>query len=198
VDEIIAVMRAAGTSPEGVRPRGVVVLLWRAVLRISEAFALNETDLDSRGTAVVIYPVGVTSRVGCELVEGRLPILERIRKPELEILVVEVLLHVRGETAVRARTVLDARPLQPLSRYPSFDTELSRFLAERGAHVRGVNEFDCPSTAQNIGAAKLMRSALRASIHASTACFACGSRLSVSSGWYRDAGTVSVPLRRSY
>jgi integrase len=54
VDEIIAVMRAAGTSPEGVRLRGVIVVLWRAGLRISEALALNETDLDpSRGSLVV-------------------------------------------------------------------------------------------------------------------------------------------------
>jgi site-specific recombinase XerD len=46
VDEIIAVMRAAGDSPDGVRLRGVIVVLWRAGLRISEALALSETDLD--------------------------------------------------------------------------------------------------------------------------------------------------------
>lgn len=39
-------MRAAGESPEGVRLRGIIVVLWRAGLRISEALALNETDLD--------------------------------------------------------------------------------------------------------------------------------------------------------
>ena len=54
VDEIIAVMRAAGESPEGVRLRGIIVVLWRAGLRISEALALNETDLDpGRGSLVV-------------------------------------------------------------------------------------------------------------------------------------------------
>jgi integrase len=46
VDEIVAVMRAAGTTSEGVRLRGVIIVLWRAGLRISEALALNETDLD--------------------------------------------------------------------------------------------------------------------------------------------------------
>ena len=52
VEEIIAVMRAAGERPEGVRLRGVIVVLWRAGLRISEALALNETDLDpDRGVA---------------------------------------------------------------------------------------------------------------------------------------------------
>jgi integrase len=47
VEEIISVMRAAGDSPDGVRLRGVIVVLWRAGLRISEALALNESDLDS-------------------------------------------------------------------------------------------------------------------------------------------------------
>jgi integrase len=45
-EEIIAVMRAAGDGPDGSRLRGVIVLLWRAGLRISEALALTETDLD--------------------------------------------------------------------------------------------------------------------------------------------------------
>jgi Phage integrase family len=54
VDEIIAVMRTAGNSPEGVRLRGVIVVLWRAGLRISEALALNETDLDADRGALLI------------------------------------------------------------------------------------------------------------------------------------------------
>jgi site-specific recombinase XerD len=48
------VMRAASDSPEGLRLRAIIVVLWRAGLRISEALALNETDLDpSRGSLVV-------------------------------------------------------------------------------------------------------------------------------------------------
>ena len=46
VEEIIAVMRACGSRPEGVRLRAVIVVLWRAGLRISEALALSESDLD--------------------------------------------------------------------------------------------------------------------------------------------------------
>jgi hypothetical protein len=46
VEEIIAVMRAAGDTLDGVRLRAVIVVLWRAGLRISEALALSETDLD--------------------------------------------------------------------------------------------------------------------------------------------------------
>ena len=54
IEEIVAVMNAAGDSSEGVRLRGIIVVLWRAGLRIGEALALNETDLDpARGSLVV-------------------------------------------------------------------------------------------------------------------------------------------------
>ena len=39
-------MRAAGDNSDGVRLRGLIVALWRAGLRISEALALAESDLD--------------------------------------------------------------------------------------------------------------------------------------------------------
>jgi site-specific recombinase XerD len=54
VEEIISVMRAAGDSADGVRLRGVIVVLWRAGLRISEALALNESDLDPERGAVLV------------------------------------------------------------------------------------------------------------------------------------------------
>jgi integrase len=54
VEEIIAVMRAAGDDREGIRLRGLIVVLWRAGLRISEALALAESDLDpDRGSILV-------------------------------------------------------------------------------------------------------------------------------------------------
>ena len=37
VEEIISVMRTAGAGPDGVRLRGLIVVLWRAGLRIGEA-----------------------------------------------------------------------------------------------------------------------------------------------------------------
>jgi integrase len=50
IEEIVAVMRVAGEKPDGLRLRALIVLLWRAGLRIGEALALAETDLDrSRG-----------------------------------------------------------------------------------------------------------------------------------------------------
>ncbi|MGN6169193.1 MAG: tyrosine-type recombinase/integrase [Solirubrobacteraceae bacterium] len=54
VEEIIAVMRAAGDGPDGIRLRGVIIVLWRAGLRISEALALRETDLDRQRGAVLV------------------------------------------------------------------------------------------------------------------------------------------------
>ena len=54
VEEIIAVMRAAGDRPDGLRLRGVIAVLWRAGLRISEALALAESDLDRTRGAVLV------------------------------------------------------------------------------------------------------------------------------------------------
>ena len=54
VEEIVAVMRQAGTDPYGRRLRGLIVVRWRAGLRISEALALTESDLEvSRGSVLV-------------------------------------------------------------------------------------------------------------------------------------------------
>ncbi len=55
VEEIIAVMRAAGGSPDGLRLRGLIVVLWRAGLRIGEALALTESDLDPRRGSILIH-----------------------------------------------------------------------------------------------------------------------------------------------
>jgi site-specific recombinase XerD len=54
VEEIIAVMRGAGDRAYGRRLRALIVLLWRAGLRIHEALALTEGDLDQRRGSLVI------------------------------------------------------------------------------------------------------------------------------------------------
>ena len=59
VEEIVAVMREAGATRNGARLRGLIVLLWRAGLRISEALALAESDLDAqRGSVLVRHGKG--------------------------------------------------------------------------------------------------------------------------------------------
>jgi site-specific recombinase XerD len=54
VEEIIAVMRAGGRDADGARLRALIVVLWRAGLRISEALALSESDMNARRGAVLV------------------------------------------------------------------------------------------------------------------------------------------------
>lgn len=54
VEEIIAVMRTAGDGVLGVRMRALVVVLWRAGLRINEALCLAESDLEPRRGAILV------------------------------------------------------------------------------------------------------------------------------------------------
>jgi len=54
VEEIVAVMGAAGDDAHGRRLRGLIVILWRAGLRIQEALALSEADLDQRRGALLV------------------------------------------------------------------------------------------------------------------------------------------------
>ena len=53
VEEIIAVMRAAGETIPGARVRAPVVILW-AGLRINEALTLAETDLEPRRGSILV------------------------------------------------------------------------------------------------------------------------------------------------
>ena len=54
VEEIVAVMRQAGDGVHGARMRALIVLLWRAGLRINEALTLSEHDLDARLGAILV------------------------------------------------------------------------------------------------------------------------------------------------
>lgn len=54
VEEIVAVMRQAGRGVHGARVRALIVVLWRAGLRIAEALSLAEGELDpGRGALLV-------------------------------------------------------------------------------------------------------------------------------------------------
>jgi site-specific recombinase XerD len=54
VEEIIAVMHKAGPGVHGARIRGLIVVLWRARLRVGEALALAERDLDPDRGAIIV------------------------------------------------------------------------------------------------------------------------------------------------
>src|SRR5437763_15494084 len=47
-------MLASGETPDGLSLRGLIVVLWRAVLRIIEALALTESDLDAARGAILV------------------------------------------------------------------------------------------------------------------------------------------------
>lgn len=54
VDEIVAVMRHTSDNRHGWRLRAIIVVLWRAGLRIQEALALAEHDLDHRRGSILV------------------------------------------------------------------------------------------------------------------------------------------------
>jgi hypothetical protein len=54
VEEIVAVMRHAADDSHGSRLRAIIVVLWRAGLRVQETLALAEHDLDPRRGSVLV------------------------------------------------------------------------------------------------------------------------------------------------
>jgi site-specific recombinase XerD len=54
VEEIVAVMRQTGEDRHGFRLRALIVVLWRGGLRIQEALALAERDLDPRRGSLLV------------------------------------------------------------------------------------------------------------------------------------------------
>jgi integrase len=56
VEEIIAVMRRTADDRHGARLRALIVVLWRGGLRVQEALALGERDLDPRRGSLLVRP----------------------------------------------------------------------------------------------------------------------------------------------
>jgi site-specific recombinase XerC len=54
VDEIVAVLRHTASDRHGYRLRAMIVVLWRAGLRVQEALALTEHDLDLRRGSLLV------------------------------------------------------------------------------------------------------------------------------------------------
>ena len=54
VEEIVAVMREASDDRHGWRVRALIVVLWRGALRVQEALALGERDLDPRRGSLLV------------------------------------------------------------------------------------------------------------------------------------------------
>ncbi len=64
VEEIAALLAAAGNGITGVRARALIAVLWRAGLRIAEALALEPKDVDlENGTIAVLHGKGAKRRI---------------------------------------------------------------------------------------------------------------------------------------
>ncbi len=74
VEEIVCVMRSASEDPHGWRLRAMIVMLWRGGLRVQEALALSEHDLDPRRGSVLVR----RGRAGAGVRSGWMPGLGRI------------------------------------------------------------------------------------------------------------------------
>ena len=53
-EEIVCVVRHASEDPHGWRLRAMIVMLWRGGLRVTEALALSERDLDPHRGSVLV------------------------------------------------------------------------------------------------------------------------------------------------
>lgn len=106
VEEIVAVMRQAGERPAGLRVRGLIVVLWRAGLRVSEALALTEGDPRARARSDARPP-----RQGTGGWDGRLGRrqLEPWLKCRLQMPIGALFCVIKGPTAGRPWSPAAAR-----------------------------------------------------------------------------------------
>jgi site-specific recombinase XerD len=124
VEEIIAVMRAAGDGVHGARLRALVVILWRAGLRINEALTLAETDLEARRGAILVRrgKGGKRREVGMD--DWGWEHIEPWQRHRLELPVGPFLCVIDGPTCGRAWSPTGAR------------SELRRLAVEAGVRRR--------------------------------------------------------------
>jgi integrase len=113
VEEIVAVVRCAGESSFGLRTRALIVVLWRAGLRTSEALALAESDLDlDRGALLVRRGKGGRRR-GVGMDAWACQHLQHWLDVPVELPVGALLCIISGRTA--GRSCRAGRPLLPAS-----------------------------------------------------------------------------------
>lgn len=124
VEEIVAVLRAARDDAHGYRLRALIVVLWRAGLRIHEALALAESDLDRRRGSVLVRrgKGGRRREVGMD--PWAWEQLEAWTAVRLELPVGPLLCVINGSTRGRAWSAAAAR------------TELRRMATAAGVRRR--------------------------------------------------------------
>lgn len=131
VEEIVAVMRAAGDRLHGRRLRGLVVVLWRAGLRIDEALALREPDLDRRRGSLLVRrgKGGQRREVGID--DWRWQELEPWLDARVALPIGPLFCVITGRTCGRPWTASGAR------------AELRRTAAHRPVSAAGLLPISC-------------------------------------------------------
>lgn len=124
VEEIIAVMRAAGETIHGARVRALVVILWRAGLRINEALTLAETDLEPRRGAILVRHGKGGKRRELGMDDWGWKHIEPWQQHRVEMPVGPFLCVIDGPTRGRGRSPTGAR------------TELRQLAAQAGVRRR--------------------------------------------------------------
>ena len=146
MEEIIAVMRIAGEGIHGARIRALIVILWRAGLRINEALTLAETDLERRRGSVLVRrgKGGKRREVGMD--EWAWEHIEPWRQRRLKLPVGPFLCVVDGPTRGRVWSQTGAR------------AELRRLAA-----LAGVRRRFAPHQLRHAHAVEMAREGVRSS-----------------------------------
>lgn len=124
--EVLALVTAcSSTAPSGVRNRALLLMLWRAGLRISEALALKPRDLDrAQGSVQVLNGKGGKARtVGLD---------------PMAFAVIDRWLDVRGKRTLPASAPLFCT-LQGQAMIPSYVRALLPRLARKGGLAKRVH-----------------------------------------------------------
>jgi site-specific recombinase XerD len=136
VEEIVLVMRHAGDRAYGLRLRGLIVVMWRAGLRISEALALTESDLDEpRGAILVRHGKGNKRReVGMD--QWGWELLRRWLAYRVQMPVGALFCGIDGRTRGRPLTTTSVR--QQLRRTAAKAGVRHRFATHQLRHAHAV------------------------------------------------------------
>ncbi len=138
-EEIRALLAACGRSATGLRNRALLVVLWRAGLRVGEALALRPSDLDAAAGTLRV-PRGKTGHrtVGLD--------------PEALALVGQWATHRRAVYRLNGR-----RPLFCTLRGAALQSSYVRSLLKRLARRAGVDRRVHPHALRHTMAAELLR-----------------------------------------
>jgi integrase len=135
IEEIVTVMRHSSDGVHGRRLRGLIVVLWRAGLRICEALALAEADLDPRrGSLLVRRGKGGRRReVGMD--DWAWEQLEPWLQARVELPVGPLFCIVNGPTRGSTPPTERQRRLGPRVRRPTVDPNRDRGAPGRLTHL---------------------------------------------------------------